>query len=47
MTLESLRNDIDALDNQLLTLLNKRMELVRRVGDLKRSTNTVIYRPER
>lgn len=47
MTLESLRNDIDALDDQLLTLLNQRMELVRQVGDLKRTTNTVIYRPER
>ena len=47
MTLESLRNDIDALDDQLLTLLNQRMELVRQVGELKRTTNTVIYRPER
>ncbi|GAB3888450.1 prephenate dehydratase [Spirosoma agri] len=47
MTLESLRNDIDTLDDQILTLLNQRMELVRRVGELKRSTNTVIYRPER
>lgn len=47
MTLESLRNDIDALDNQLLTLLNQRMELVKKVGEFKRTTNTVIYRPER
>ena len=47
LTLESLRNNIDALDDQLLDLLNQRMELVRRVGELKRSTNTVIYRPER
>jgi chorismate mutase/prephenate dehydratase len=47
MTLESLRTDIDALDDQLLTLLNQRMDLVRQVGELKRSTNTVIYRPER
>ncbi|WP_338875749.1 prephenate dehydratase [Spirosoma sp. SC4-14] len=47
MTLESLRNDIDSLDDQLLALLNQRMELVRKVGELKRSTNAVIYRPER
>ncbi|GAB3700955.1 prephenate dehydratase [Spirosoma flavus] len=47
MSLESLRNEIDALDDQLLNLLNQRMELVRRVGELKRSTNAVIYRPER
>ncbi|MBD2704558.1 prephenate dehydratase [Spirosoma sp. BT702] len=47
MSLESLRNQIDTLDDQLLNLLNQRMELVRRVGELKRSTNAVIYRPER
>lgn len=47
MTLESLRSEIDSLDDQLLTLLNQRMELVRKVGELKRSTNAVIYRPER
>ncbi len=47
MTLESLRNDIDSLDNHLLTLLNQRMELVKKVGEFKRTTNTVIYRPER
>ncbi|GAB4025181.1 prephenate dehydratase [Spirosoma gilvum] len=47
MTLESLRNQIDSLDDQLLTLLNQRMDLVRQVGELKRSTNAVIYRPER
>lgn len=47
MNLESLRNEIDALDDHLLTLLNQRMELVRKVGELKRTTNAVIYRPER
>lgn len=47
MTLESLRTEIDAIDNQLLTLLNQRMELVKKVGEFKRTTNTVIYRPER
>lgn len=47
MTLDSLRQHIDALDDQLLTLLNQRMEYVRQVGELKRTTNSVIYRPER
>ncbi len=47
MTLDSLRQHIDALDDQLLILLNQRMEYVRQVGELKRTTNTVIYRPER
>ncbi|TAE25243.1 MAG: prephenate dehydratase [Cytophagales bacterium] len=47
MTLQSLRDHIDALDDQLLQLLNQRMDYVRQVGELKRSTNAIIYRPER
>lgn len=45
--LEDLRQEIDSLDDQLITLLNKRMEVVRKVGALKRSDKTAIYRPER
>ncbi len=47
MTLEELRKAIDQTDNELLLLLNKRMEVVKKVGELKRHENTVIYRPER
>ncbi|WP_019986418.1 prephenate dehydratase [Rudanella lutea] len=47
MTLQDLRDQIDALDDQLLQLLNQRMSFVRQVGELKRSTNSIIYRPER
>ena len=47
MTLEDLRNDIDFIDNQLLMLLNQRMNLVHKVGEIKRSTKAIIYRPER
>ncbi|PWJ59286.1 chorismate mutase/prephenate dehydratase [Dyadobacter jejuensis] len=47
MDLLDLRNKIDELDNQLLHLLNERMEVVKKVGDLKRSSNAIIYRPER
>ena len=47
MTLQSLRDQIDALDDQLLTMMNQRMNLVRHVGELKRATNAIIYRPER
>ncbi len=47
MTLDLLRQHIDALDDQLLTLLNQRMDYVRQVGELKRTTNALIYRPER
>lgn len=45
--LDKLRKEIDECDNQLLDILNKRMEIVKRVGELKRANKTVIYRPER
>jgi chorismate mutase/prephenate dehydratase len=45
--LQDLRNRIDTLDDQLLAILNERMELVHKVGELKRSSNSIIYRPER
>ncbi len=47
MDLLELRNGIDEVDDKLLALLNERMELVRKVGEVKRTTNTIIYRPER
>ena len=47
MTLDELRLKINQLDDQLLALLNERMHIVKQVGDLKRTTNAVIYRPER
>ncbi len=45
--IEKIRQQIDDIDNQLLEFFNKRMELVREVGHLKRQQNAVIYRPER
>lgn len=47
MTLEDLRQQIDSLDDQMLAILNKRMEVVKQVGEFKKTTQTVIYRPER
>jgi len=47
MTLDALRVKIDSIDNQLLALYNERMELVHQVGELKNTTGTPIYRPER
>ncbi len=47
MTLEALREQIDAIDDKLLELYNERMELVHQVGMLKNNTGTPIYRPER
>jgi len=45
--LKQIRAKIDAIDDELLVLLNKRMELVREVGLLKQAERSVIYRPER
>ncbi len=47
MTLEELRNNIDKIDDQLLELLNSRMDVVKQVGELKKNNNSIIYRPER
>ncbi len=47
MELKKLRNNIDKIDNKILKLLNKRMEYVHKVGELKNNTGGAIYRPER
>lgn len=46
-TLEACREAIDLLDNEMLRVLNSRMEVVRRVGEIKHETKGAIYRPER
>ena len=47
MDLLKLREEIDKIDNEIIRLLNKRMEIVKKVGELKNTTNAPIYRPER
>ncbi len=47
MSLDKLRKAIDTIDDQLITLLNQRMEIVKQVGDFKRTQHAIIYRPER
>ncbi len=47
MTLDELRLNIDSIDDKLLKLINERMEFVHMVGELKSTTNSPIYRPER
>jgi len=46
-TLQDCRDAIDNIDNEILKLLNKRMKVVHRVGEIKNSNGTAIYRPER
>ena len=47
MTLSECRDAIDALDDNLLELLTKRMEVVQEVGRIKHKDGSAIYRPER
>ena len=45
--LQPLREQIDALDAQILALLNRRAEVAQEVGYVKAETNAPVFRPER
>lgn len=45
--IEAYRKEIDNIDDQILKLLNERMEHVKAIGRVKQTTGTAIYRPER
>ena len=45
--LAPIRTQIDAVDAQLLTLLNERAKLAQRVGEVKQKYDQPVYRPER
>lgn len=47
MNLAHFRTEIDKIDDTLLELLEKRMEIVKRIGKEKIQNNAPIYRPER
>lgn len=47
MTLEEVRIKIDAIDKELLRLLNERAECVNVVGEIKHKAGLEIYAPER
>ncbi|MEA3209327.1 MAG: chorismate mutase / prephenate dehydratase [Chthoniobacter sp.] len=47
MTLPEIRKKIDAIDEQLIGLLNERADLVHEVGLVKKAERTEIYAPER
>ena len=46
-TIENLRVKIDEIDDEILELLNQRMSLVTKIGELKNASGAPIYRPER
>ncbi len=46
-TLADLRVQIDAVDRELLTLLNRRAQLAHEVGEIKRVEGSPVFRPER
>jgi len=46
-TLPALRTQIDAVDRELLTLLNRRAALAQEVGEVKKKEGSVAFRPER
>ena len=43
----ALRDRIDAVDRELLALLNQRASLAQSIGELKRKEGSVVFRPER
>jgi len=45
--LQKLRDTLDSIDDELLKLLNKRMETIHQVGKVKAVSGGAIYRPER
>ncbi len=47
MDLSELRKQLDDIDNRVLELFNKRVEIVEKVAEYKSRNNETIYRPER
>jgi len=47
MTIEEWRNKIDAIDSEILRLLNQRAECTSEIGLIKCQENLPVYAPER
>ena len=45
--INDLRNLIDEIDDELVKTLDRRLEIVKKIGELKLSKGGAIYRPER
>ena len=46
-TLPELRQQIDAVDLELITLLNRRADLAHEVGEIKKLDGSAVFRPDR
>ena len=47
MVLKKLRKDIDKIDKQIMTLLEHRLEVVKKVADYKKKNNIPLYDKKR
>src|SRR5262245_24749451 len=47
MSLDDVRKKIDAVDSEMIRLLNERADLVHEVGEIKKTAGQPIYAPER
>ncbi|MWV62227.1 bifunctional chorismate mutase/prephenate dehydratase [Helicobacter saguini] len=45
--LSKIRNNIDKIDKEIITLLNSRFKYVKEIGEIKLKNNASIYRPDR
>lgn len=47
MSIDEIRKKIDELDTELVKILAKRIELIKKVSDIKKKKNIPIHDPER
>jgi len=47
MSIDDLRKEIDVLDSRIVDMLNKRAEIVKKIGDIKKQNGAPIYVPGR
>ena len=45
--LEASRNNIDSIDEELISILAKRMDIVRKIGEYKKANNTSVFQKSR
>lgn len=45
--IEQFRSELDEIDEELITLISRRMQLVRQIGEVKKQKNIAVLQPER